>query len=88
MGKAFSLAGLLLLASIFPSWAQWDFRDGLGVSGVRVSSIDGTPDGADGLTSIHDMTVNTDGIFDFLREFKEKALAGRDVFTVAEANGV
>ena len=46
MGKAFSLAGLLLLASIFPSWAQWDFRDGLGVSGVRVSSIDGTPNGA------------------------------------------
>lgn len=46
MGKAFFLAGLLLLVSILPSWAQWDFRDGLGVSGVRVSSIDGTLDGA------------------------------------------
>lgn len=46
MGKAFHLAGLLLLASTFPSWAQWDFRDSLAVSGVRVSAIDGTLDGA------------------------------------------
>ena len=46
MGKASSLAGLLLLVSTVPSMAQWDFRDTLSVPGVRVSSIDGTPDGA------------------------------------------
>lgn len=46
MFKKPGLAGILILATLFPSWAQWDVRDGLGVSGVRVSSIDGAPDGA------------------------------------------
>ena len=46
MGKKLSLAGLLLLACLHPSWAQWDLRDGWDVSGVRVSSIDGSLDGA------------------------------------------
>lgn len=46
MFKKTGLAGILILATLFPSWAQWDVRDGLDVSGVRVSLIDGTPDGA------------------------------------------
>lgn len=46
MFKKPGLAGILILATLFPSRAQWDVRDGLGVSGVRVSSIDGAPDGA------------------------------------------
>lgn len=46
MFKKTGLAGILILATLFPSWAQWDVRDGMDVSGVRVSSIDGTPDGA------------------------------------------
>ena len=69
-----------------------------GVGGFRIDAIpyikkpaemaDGTPDGADGMVSIHDMTANTDGILDYLYEFKQKTVAGKGVFTVAEANGV
>lgn len=46
MFKKTGLAGILILATLFPSWAQWDVRDGIDVSGVRVSYVDGTPDGA------------------------------------------
>lgn len=70
----------------------------MGVGGFRVDAVpyikkpadfaDGTPDGEDGMTGIHGMTANTEGILDFLREFREKTVAGRDVFTVGEANGV
>ena len=69
-----------------------------GVGGFRVDAVpyikkpadfaDGTPDADDGTVSIHTMTANTEGILDFLREFKEGTVAGRDVFTVGEANGV
>ena len=69
-----------------------------GVGGFRIDAIpyikkpaemvDGIPDGADGMVSIHDMTANTEGILDYLYEFKQKTVAGKGVFTVAEANGV
>lgn len=68
-----------------------------GVGGFRIDAIpyikkpafrDGTPDGDDGLVSIHVMTANTPGILDFLHEFKNEVFAGRDIFTVGEANGV
>ncbi len=69
-----------------------------GVGGFRIDAIvyikkpnviaDGKPDVPDGTCSIHNMTVATPGILDFLREFKEKVFKGRDIFTVAEANGV
>lgn len=69
-----------------------------GVGGFRIDAIpyikkpaemaDGTPDAADGMVSIHDMTANTDGILDYLYEFKQKTVAGKGVFTVAEANGI
>ena len=68
-----------------------------GVGGFRIDAIpyikkpafrDGPPDGADGLASIHAMTANTPGILDFLHEFKNEVFAGRDIFTVGEANGV
>lgn len=69
-----------------------------GVGGFRMDAItyikkpadfsDGTPDDQDGMVSIHDMTANTDGILDYLEEFKEKVCVGKDIFTVAEANGV
>ena len=69
-----------------------------GVGGFRIDAIpyikkpaemaDGKPDGADGMVSIHDMTANTEGILDYLYEFKRKTVAGKGVFTVAEANGV
>ena len=69
-----------------------------GVGGFRIDAItyikkpadfgDSEPDGADGMVSIHDRTANTEGILDFLREFRENTVAGRDVFTVGEANGV
>ncbi len=68
-----------------------------GAGGFRIDAIvyikkpkefvDGEPD-SDGMSSIHNMTAATDGILDFLREFKEKVFDGRDIFTVAEANGV
>ncbi len=69
-----------------------------GVGGFRIDAIpyikkpdvlkDGKPDGQDGMVSVHDMTVNQDGILDYLREFKQKVTEGKDIFTVAEANGV
>ncbi len=69
-----------------------------GIGGFRMDAIPyikkpdelarGVPDGADGMVSIHDMTCNTDGILDYLREFKQNVTAGKDVFTVGEANGV
>ena len=49
---------------------------------------DGPADDSEGRADIHKMTVNTDGILDFLGEFKKKVTEGKDVFTVGEANGV
>ncbi len=40
------------------------------------------------MVSIHNMTANTEGILDYLYEFRQKTVAGKGVFTVAEANGV
>lgn len=69
-----------------------------GVGGFRIDAIpyikkpqdfgDGVPDAGDGLVSVHTMTVNTPGILDFLHEFKRNVTQGKNVFTVAEANGV
>ena len=69
-----------------------------GVGGFRMDAIpyikkpddfsDGPADDAEGMASIHTMTANTEGILDYLQEFKEKVTDGKDVFTVAEANGV
>lgn len=69
-----------------------------GAGGFRIDAIpyikkpasfaSGKPDANDGMVSIHKMTVNTDGILDFLQEFKKNVTEGKDVFTVAEANGV
>ncbi|MBR4163305.1 MAG: alpha-glucosidase [Solobacterium sp.] len=69
-----------------------------GAGGFRVDAIpyikkpevlkDGEPDGKDGMVSVHDMTVNTKGILDYLHEFKENVTEGHDIFTVGEANGV
>ena len=69
-----------------------------GVGGFRIDAIvyikkppqfvDGTPDGADGMINVHFMTANTAGILDFLREFRRECFAGRDIFTVGEANSV
>ena len=69
-----------------------------GVGGFRMDAIpyikkpadfsDGDPDGSDGMVNIHTMTANTDGILDFLHEFKRNVQDGTDIFTVGEANGV
>ena len=69
-----------------------------GVGGFRMDAIpyikkpadfsDGEPDGSDGMVGIHAMTANTDGILDFLHEFKRNVQDGTDIFTVGEANGV
>ena len=69
-----------------------------GVGGFRMDAIpyikkpadfsDAEPDGPDGMVSIHNMTANTDGILDFLHEFKRNVQDGTDIFTVGEANGV
>ncbi len=69
-----------------------------GAGGFRVDAIpyikkpevfmDGEPDGKDGMVSVHDMTVNTKGILDYLHEFKKHVSEGHDIFTVGEANGV
>ena len=74
------------------------FWENKGVGGFRMDAIpyikkpaglpSGAADAGDGMVSIHDMTSNREGILDYLHEFKRKALDGRDVFTVAEANGV
>jgi len=68
-----------------------------GVGGFRIDAIpyikkpafeDGEPDASDGMSGIHAAIVNTPGILDFLREFKQEVMAGTDAFTVGEANGV
>ena len=69
-----------------------------GVGGFRMDAVtyikkpagfpDGTPDARDGTAGIHGMTANTEGILDFLREFKAAVRDGADIFTVGEANGV
>ena len=69
-----------------------------GCGGFRMDAIpyikkpanlsDGPSDDVDGLTGIHEMTVNTEGILDYLKEFKKNVQNGRDIFTVGEANGV
>ena len=73
-----------------------------GVDGFRIDAItyirkpdifeDGPVDGEDGLSSIHPLTANQPGILDYLKEFRsgipEKGNDGREVFMVAEANGV
>ncbi len=75
-----------------------NFWVNLGVGGFRIDAItyvrkpdvfeDGTPDGDDGMISVHDMTANQPGILDYLHEFKKEVSEGHDIFTVAEANGV
>ena len=69
-----------------------------GVGGFRMDAVtyikkprifeDGTPDAEDGMVGIHGETANTEGILDFLHEFKENVEEGHDIFTVGEANGV
>jgi len=69
-----------------------------GVGGFRLDAVvymkkpadlaDGKPDASDGLAFIHDRTANTEGILDYLREFKKNVLEGKNVFTVGEANGI
>ncbi len=69
-----------------------------GVGGFRIDAIvyikkpekflDGKADAPDGTCAVHNMIANTPGILDFLREFKREVFAGRDIFTVAEANSV
>ncbi len=68
-----------------------------GVGGFRMDAItyikkpeflDGKPDASDGMAGVHAMTANTDGILDFLHEFKDSVQVGTDIFTVSEANGV
>lgn len=75
-----------------------DFWIKKGVGGFRMDAItyikkpaeftDGKPDAADGMVGIHSMTANTDGILDYLNEFKGAVQKGTDIFTVGEANGV
>ena len=50
--------------------------------------LDGEPDAADGTVSVHKMTANTEGILDYLHEFRTNVQDGTDLFTVGEANGV
>ena len=68
-----------------------------GVGGFRMDAItyikkpkleDGEPDALDGLVGIHGMTANTEGILDFLKQFKREVRDRADIFTVGEANGV
>ena len=69
-----------------------------GVGGFRMDAItyikkpekflDGKPDAKDGRVGIHSMTANTEGILDYLHEFKSAVQEGTDIFTVGEANGV
>ncbi|MBR1856101.1 MAG: glucohydrolase, partial [Oribacterium sp.] len=75
-----------------------DFWVKKGVGGFRLDAItyikkpekfsDGTPDAGDGTVGIHSMTANTNGILDYLHEFKDAVQTGTDIFTVGEANGV
>ena len=69
-----------------------------GVGGFRIDAVTyikkpaGLPDGdklgVSGLSPIHDSTANTEGILDFLHEFKRNVRDGHDIFCVGEANGV
>lgn len=69
-----------------------------GVGGFRLDAItyikkpadmsDGPVDAPDNMVSVHSMTANTDGILDFLHEFKDQVQEGKDIFVVGEANGV
>ena len=69
-----------------------------GVGGFRIDAItyikkpavfaDGPVDDADGMSAVHAATANTDGILDFLHEFKREVMDGTDMFAVGEANGV
>ena len=74
------------------------FWIGKGVGGFRMDAItyikkpsgfpDGEPDAGDGTTGIHQMTANTDGILDYLHEFKAAVQGDADIFMVGETNGV
>ena len=69
-----------------------------GAGGFRIDAIvyikkpekflDGKPDAPDGTCAVHNMIANTDGILNFLHEFKREVFDGKDIFTVAEANSV
>ena len=69
-----------------------------GAGGFRMDAIpyikkpadfsDGTPDSQDGTVDVHRMTANTEGILDYLHEFRQQVQNGTDIFTVGEANGV
>ena len=69
-----------------------------GVGGFRIDAVtyikkpaglpDGDNPGTSGLSPIHNATANTEGILDFLHEFKRNVRDGHDIFCVGEANGV
>ncbi|MCQ2496488.1 MAG: alpha-glucosidase [Lachnospiraceae bacterium] len=69
-----------------------------GVGGFRLDAVtyikkpkelaDGPVNPFMGYASVHDMTANTEGILDFLHEFRSMAVEGHDIFAVGEANGV
>lgn len=69
-----------------------------GIGGFRVDAVSyikkpndfssGKPDAADGLSGIHELTAITDGILDYVNEFANRVSKGKDIFMVAEANGV
>jgi len=69
-----------------------------GVGGFRIDAItyikkpvvlkDLPIDGPDGMSNVHMATANQPGILEYLHEFKREVFAGKDIFTVAEANGV
>ena len=69
-----------------------------GVGGFRIDAVtyikkpaefvDGGEVDVQGLSPIHDATANTEGILDFLHEFKREVREGHDIFCVGEANGV
>jgi len=69
-----------------------------GIGGFRIDAItyikkppvfhDLSPDGPDGRGNVHRAVANQPGIVQFIKEFKQAVFAGRDIFTVAEANGV
>ena len=68
-----------------------------GVGGFRLDAIayikkpqlvDVAADASDGLVDIHGVTANSEGILEFLHEFRHEVLEGTDLFAVGEANGV
>ena len=70
------------------NWENPEVRQALFDAANSKNFVDGEPDGKDGLVAVHAMTANTEGILDFLHEFKRKVFDGHDIFTVGEANGV